>query len=172
MSVDSDFDQFPDMGALVIDFRGIMQEREDLQRELVTFLTGRQSDSGEIVALFSEGARTTLNRITQLEQEQNAIEGDMVQFAKILDGFRSIRELMDGLRRAKTAVQNSELECKNAIKTAIDRHPSMNLDDIQMLDSVREAALRVDRVKAKQEPIIVDLEQKKTAASAILEKYK
>jgi len=170
MSV-NDFDQFPDLGAIVITYRSILQEREDLQKELMTFLTGSQSDNGQIMAVFTEGARTILDKMSLLEQKQNDIQADMVQFAKILNGFKSIRELMDALRRAKTAVQNVGLEHKNVVKSALDRHPGMPLDDIQMLDDVRESGLKVDRVRAKNDPIVIDLEQRKKAANEILAKY-
>lgn len=167
-----DIDQFPDSGPLALAYRNCLESIDAQQRVLWRYIRGEKSNDGKLIAYFLDCANEPLAALAESENKLSVIEKDAEEFSKILgQEFKSMRELSDKLKSAKIIIQNAELDARKSYELELKKHRELLSVEVENLDAVKSAGLARDRVVAKYQPIIDDLEKRKQSANLILEKY-
>ncbi len=165
---DCDFSKFADCGIMAIRYRELIEELDRNQKHLWRYIRGEKNKSGQYVPVFRKGAEGPLTAINETEDKLHELIKDAATFFQHVGEYRSFREFQVAVEQEARKIKNSEYDLRVATEHAARR--GVPVDQIANDPLVREAALKLDKIKAESRA--EELVDRLKKAREILEKYK
>ena len=166
-----DIDNFADCGRLAIAYRDTLAAIEVNEKALWRYVRGEKRDDGKYTPVFLPGAEESIKAIQEAEEKLVQIEADAIDFKNIMGECRSIRELVDSLKRAQGTIQGVERDARNTHTREMAARRELSPAEVEELDNIRELYLKRDKVVTEFTPIVTDLQKRLLDANKILAKY-
>lgn len=161
-----DISKIVDASQLVSRKEQLQHEIEDETAHLWKYLRA-EPKGGKLMPYLLDGAQRPLATISSAEASLADVEKDIAELVAMYGNYRSCAEISRALAQEKNKVARADRNLRALTARAVrDGVPAAEVDD---LDDVREANLRLDAAKA--DTCAPDLERRLRRAQEILQKY-
>lgn len=157
----------------IVDASQLARRKEQLQNEIeaetraLWLYLRAEPKGGKLVPYMLDGAQRPLAAISSAEASLADVEKDISELITLYGNYRSCAEIARALAQEKNKIVRADRNLRAlSARLVRDGTPASEVDD---LDDVREANLRLDAAKA--DTCTPDLERRLRRAQEILQKY-